>query len=165
MAPVTMSASAPGGRSGQRIFIAVRPSLIDGLTWWQHDAHVSLQLGAGEHAGLLRVQPARTGFRVRFPNGPSKTAEVPILLISFPTPSDLPRLGRQPPAAVEFDYGDDWLEVTLPAWARPAEETPKPTPIAVAPIMTPPPKPATKPPFRGHGSTGIDALGPAGRRV
>ena len=147
--PVTATVNPVGGRARQRLALAVRPHLIEGLSWWKPGAAVAVQRGAGEHAGMLRVTPGGK-HRLRVMGGRRKAAgqSPAAVLLTLTELPGMPAKGQKP-VALEFDYGDDWLEVTLPEWARAAagaSVTPRGASAPAAePALSAEPAPAKQP--------------------
>lgn len=124
------------GRNRQRLMLAVRPHLLDGgLVWWRPHARVAVHLGTDRLAGMLRLTPGgphRLSTAVGRP-GATRTA----VLIVFGLPG-MPAAGHKP-EPVEHDWTAEWLEITLPDWARAA---PTPGAAASVPPVQPSPFPA-----------------------
>ena len=124
---ITINPVSDQPRQRQRLLVLVRGGLLDGgLRFWKPGASVAVHIGSGEHDGMLRITP---GFghllrRAVGVNAPPTTAALAIHGLR-----NMPAAGTKS-AAVEYDYGDDWLELTLPEWAC----APKPT---VAPVAAP----------------------------
>ena len=101
------------------------------LAWLSAGASVKAQVGSGEHAGLLRVSPG-TAHRIAKSGGRGASDTSLLRLPMLPGLSA--ELGR---SICEFDYGDDWMEFTIPDWAKqPAARAPAasaPVPAAVPP--------------------------------
>jgi len=115
---VTVACRVPKARGRPGIAITVRAGLLDGkLPWWTQGAMVKVQLGAGEHADMVRLSPGGTLKIVAFGRAHGAPG-IGSIRIPFP-PSGGPAVAR-PPVPVEFDHGDGWLELTLPDWARAA---------------------------------------------
>lgn len=116
--PVSMTMSQGDGRFARRISIAVRPALLEGgLPFWVPGQTVSVAVGAGEHAGLLRIEPAHQGLSRLYQGG---GRGMKAIMLKLPVLAGMSAgLARQPPIACEHDWSDTWLEITLPAWARP----------------------------------------------
>jgi hypothetical protein len=139
--PVTMTVN-PSGKNGrcfrQRALLLVCPHKLPGgaLPFWRPGATVSVLLGAGEHAGLVRIEPG-PGHTLLKVIGRGKAGNLSATLALHGLPF-MPAAGMKS-TALDYDFSDGWLEVTLPAWPRPA--------AAVAPSAATPGKPAM--PFRG----------------
>lgn len=92
-------------------------------------ARITVLEGAGEHAGMLRVEPAPGGGFVLAKAG--GRANIGTLMVFLPWPE-----GVQPVqhalTAVDFRHAEGWLELTLPAWSRP----PAPGVVAAAAAAT-----------------------------
>jgi hypothetical protein len=124
---VTMTATEGVNHRPRRISIAVRPDQLEGLEFFRAGERVRVMIGHGEQAGMLRIMPGKS-FALRNSGGNAK--QCPMLYL--PEITGMAK-GKFSPTAVEFDYGgegaDAWLEITLPAWARPAGQTaPAPAP-------------------------------------
>lgn len=139
-AGVYVSTTKPG-RYACTMLMGFRPSAFDPAPKWLADGQgVEVLVGHGEHAGRLRIQP---GTRLRLmratgarPGKPGGTGNLCLRLPLLPGVPEAKRAGT----SCEFDYHDDWIEVELPAWARPKAE-------ATPPSATPaPPKPAATQP-------------------
>lgn len=117
---VSVTVHKADAKTGKFMLFVVRPDLFEGgLVWWKVGAAVSVESGAGEHAGMVRVRPDGDW---KITGQGTRKGVIPI--VRLPIPPDAPREGcRMLP--VEFDHGDNWLEITLPAWAKPAAVTPK----------------------------------------
>lgn len=94
------------GRFAQRILIAV----TEAPAWWKKGAAVTVLAGTGTDAGKLRIVP-------KGPHtvgaGGGRGAMHPRLAIPLLSHVTLPKgLSRR---GVEHDYGDDWIELDLPA--------------------------------------------------
>jgi hypothetical protein len=128
--------------------IFFRPEMMPELTWLVPGGEIRVERGLGEHEGMLRITPGRQrrlsahGGGRPDGSGGRRTA-MPALRLPAPMNIDLVKRSRFP---VEYDYDADWLELTLPSWARSSE------PI---PLFT---KPEPKQPFRMLGSDGIDPM-------
>lgn len=119
-AAVMLSASKPDGRFRPLLMITLRPDLFDGgaPAWLKAGARVSVQRGAGEHAGYLRIVPGGA-FVV------GRTPKSPVLRISLP-PLPAQKPAKQHPLACEFDFQDGWISITLPTWCKAGAAVPQP---------------------------------------
>ena len=104
-------------KAGAQASLNIRPVVHTHLAWLRPGKSVTVALGAGDNLGMMRVTPGGA-----FPVGRcGGRTEVPVdaltLSIWLATLLALPAKA-QPPTAMEHDYGDDWLEMTLPQWAR-----------------------------------------------
>ena len=114
-AHVTMTCSAGCGTRRRRAMISIRTQHLPGTeAFLAAGKSVTISLGAGEHHGMIRLTPGG-GHLIGKPYGIK--APVPTVMIPVPV---LPGTseGRHPAVGCEYDYGDDWLEITLPAWSR-----------------------------------------------
>jgi hypothetical protein len=113
-APVTIAASPSRKARGKaRLVITVRTAGLEGLTWWKPGAAVQVQLGAGEHEGMLRITPEGPFKLSGTSKGATGGGSAMLSLTGFPCALE----AKMKPAAVEYDWSDGWIEVTLPAWA------------------------------------------------
>lgn len=98
---------------GDRILITIRPSMLDSFSWWDKDLPVAVKVGRGEHAGQIRLEPGKPGDMVPRRTGKQLTARVPAASLSVVLPrGSAPK--RITNCEVEFDYTEDWIEITLP---------------------------------------------------
>jgi hypothetical protein len=106
----------------------IRPALFNAgaaPAFLHNKGTVSALVGHGNHAGWLRLEP-KGSFTLVNAGGTSRGSTLKLRLVGF---APLPTKGMTP-KLVDFDYGDDWLEVNLPDWAIA-------TPIAApAPLVT-----------------------------
>lgn len=100
-----------------RLCLTIRPHLLEGCDWLQPGAMYEVLSGGGEHAGMMRVAKTLQGGFVARRIALAKERTVSFLV---PWPNGAVP-SKQKPQPIEFDYGDGWLEVTLPEWARRAE--------------------------------------------
>ena len=133
-AALTASTTPGSGTQPARLSLAFRHAQFEGVTWLTAGAQVSVLVGHGEHAGMLRIEP--NGLPPVMPVTLSKPPGSMVAL-RLPPPPGLPPAKRAS-VALEFDYADRWIEVTLPpAWRL---ETPRgfPAPSDVpAPLLAP----------------------------
>lgn len=165
-APVIVSGSRQG-RYRQVLTITVRPQfLVGGLPFWRVGNSVTAELGTGDHAGLLRILLGRGG---PFPLRPSAGRRQDVVLRLPALPGQSPE--AQPAIACDHDWSDDWIEITLPSWARAGENSPAPpAPVAAekstgsrsADENSPARKPAAArlPPQLAAGRPGVSAANP-----
>lgn len=138
-APVAVGALAKTARSSPGLVVILRAHLLETTpAWLRLDGSVAAMLGAAEHAGMLRIEP-NGPFTLR--GTPGNAPDRPVLQLRVPLPADVAP-GKQQPVAVEFDYADRWLELTLPGWARAAEPMAAPRAAAAAPAEQPAAAPA-----------------------
>ena len=111
---VTLTVSTRKGpnRLRQRMTLTIRSRMIEGLgDWCAPGGQLCVARGAGEHDGMLRLGAGGV-WRFTKPSGAIRAASV-----ILPPPAGAPEEGcRQVPVA--FRHGPDWIEVTLPDWAR-----------------------------------------------
>ena len=153
---VSVSAAKPGGRYGRALRITIRADLMtDAPAFLAAGARVRVQIGQGENAGVLRLVPGR-------PSDPAlgRTAgRSTSLRLALSGWAWLPPVQKGLTAA-EFDFADDWLQVTLPAWARPVAAA---AAAAPAPALAARAAATEKKPFVGA-ATGAPASAFAGMR-
>jgi len=163
LADVFVSASAGGGHRHPSFALSVRVARLDGLAWFEPGARVKVRIGAGEHAGMLRIEPngafrlSRTGVT---PKAGQTDRAVTLSSTALPVMLKLlPGLHKATP--VEFDYGDGWLEVTLPAWARQREAAiPPGVPVPFTPSLPQVLRSDSgKAPFKGALAGGVGGTG------
>jgi hypothetical protein len=140
-AAVTVMSRAASARVKAGLVLCLRPSLLPECKILQPGATVDVLAGHGDHAGLLRIQAGRE-FRLMMVG--KKTGTPPVILRGVPLAGGMEAVDR-PPVDAEFDYGDDWVEVTLPGWALPP--APPAPPEARRSIMERVPDPVA--PLRG----------------
>jgi hypothetical protein len=110
------------------VLLTFRPGRLDGHPKFLLAGNtVKVLAGSGEHAGMLRIVPGAS-YRIGKCGGPAGTMGTSILRFPLP-PGVIPKEGKSEP---EYDYGENWLEVTVPAWAR------APEPAATPPAANPP---------------------------
>lgn len=130
-AAVTIGSIRAARRKPEGLSIVVRTGAIDGgLPWLRPRQAVNVLLGQGPMAGRLRIEPGADFM----PYTNSGAKEVGTLFLrGIPLPKGVVAADRQQ-VAVEFDYNDGWLEITLPDWARAASDiADRPAPAAAAP--------------------------------
>ena len=106
-------------KAGAQASINIRPTVHTQLPWLQPGRMVTVALGAGDNAGMIRLTPGGAFPVGRCGGRPEVPADALTLSIWLATLLALPAKA-QPPTALEHDFGDDWLEATLPDWARAA---------------------------------------------
>jgi hypothetical protein len=140
-AAVTVMSRASSARVKAGLVLCLRPALLPECKILQAGGTVDVLAGDGDHAGLLRIQAGRE-FRLMMVG--KKAGTTPVLLRGVPLPGGMEAVNR-PQVDAEFDYGDDWVEITLPAWALPPAPPAPPEPRRS--IMERVPDPAA--PLRG----------------
>lgn len=144
---VSIGATQRTAKSYPGLIVVLRPYLMDTPpVWLRAGERVDIQIGAGEHAGLLRIVP---GARFAVGRTPMNAPGKPVLQLRIPTPA-LADLGTKLPLApVKFDHADRWLDLTLPEWAR-VICPPEPALVKVVrAVAAPPPTGNATPPARG----------------
>lgn len=116
-APVEFAVGRPLGLSKTErqsiVTLTFRPGKLEGHpTFLTAGSVVKVFAGTGEHLGMLRIVPG-PGYRISKPGGSAGALGTTILRFPLP-PGVLAERGKSEP---EFDYGENWLEVTIPAWA------------------------------------------------
>ncbi len=136
-AAMTASCNAAGARFRQALRIVLRPERTEpGCAWWVPGAFVSVELGEGEHAGMLRVcAPPKAGPSFRLGRSGAGTGRGVLKIVGVP---GLPRFAQKPTALEIVGHDGKHLEVRLPVWVV---------------AETAPAVPAKKPPFVGLGSS------------
>ncbi len=125
--PVVFGVGAPlGARAGRPMIVTlvIRSSIIEDcpkfLTIGQS---VRVMEGNGEQEGMLQIVPGNGQFRFSVAGGPKHGVDKSLLMLRFPLPKLVePAKFR---SVAEFDYGADWLQVTIPVGARRAKAAPK----------------------------------------
>ena len=120
------------GKVAQRILVTVRTGMFSPpLPFWKNGAKVGVQIGSGNDAGKIRIVP-NGPHQIRFMGPHAEKAGA--VTLQFPLPQSIPSSG-EPSSEPEFDYTDDWLEITLPAW-RPGNAAAAPAVTKPAPVVT-----------------------------
>lgn len=158
-AVVTVRAGKMGRNGPLRLTLTVRTRLLEKPPFWfAQGAGVKVQIGHGEHAGMIRITPGR-GYVVQERGQGIKSPGV-----RLPIPAHIKE--SHPATRCKFDYGDDWIEVTLPGWAcapSPPPAAPKSPPyvgIMQRAAQSAPPKVPLKPNVRSDVSSVATALEP-----
>lgn len=114
-AAVRVGSAQKSARYRPALVISVSPNRLDGgASFLAAGACVSVLYGAGEHAGMVRIVPGGS-IRVAATGGKIGRSSVVVLRIALPAGV---AASKRKPEAVEYDHGDDWIELTLPDWAR-----------------------------------------------
>lgn len=119
---VMMSSTKPSPRYQPFNYVTVRTKLFEGgaaPAWLQKGARVNVQVGSGDHRGMIRLVRG-TGYVF----GTIARDAHAIRLIIPLLPGQKP--GKQQPIPCEFDFHDDWVEITLPSWAKSPGGVPQP---------------------------------------
>lgn len=126
-AAVSVGAIGKSVRSSPVLLVLLRPYLLEAApAWMQADQRADAVIGFGQHAGMIRIVPGQVFLLGRTA---ANAAGRPVLQIRLPLPAGVSP-GKVKAAPAVFDYGDDWLEITLPGWARPGDA---PSPPIAAP--------------------------------
>lgn len=154
---VTMCVSAGEGVRRRCVTITFRDTDLLALPWFQVGQKVDLLIGDGEHKGRVRIQP---GGNAELTRVAGRQVNGQVSVRSAALVSALPlRPGKISPEVVGYDFGDDWVEIDLPAWACAASPLPAPS---VAQLTGKQPSA----PFRGIASReGIGVSRGAGSRI
>ena len=153
--PVIMRVSPVGARR-QHATLTVRTHLFpepDMLAWWANAAFVTPLLGTDKDDGFLKIVPGGTYRLTGVSTGRGKHQNLSSMANPARLLLELPNMPPQgtPRMALEFDYGEDWLVLTLPAWARRGSDA---KPIVTVPESNP--FAPTGKPYRGiTASTGL----------
>jgi hypothetical protein len=113
-APVSVGRLMKSQRQSAGLLVILRPYLLPSVpAFLAAGSGVVAMIGGGQHAGMIRLQPGQV-FKLgkTAANAPGK----PVLQLRLPLPAGMDE-GAAKAVPVEFDYSDDWLELTLPAWA------------------------------------------------
>jgi hypothetical protein len=158
-AAVTLAGNMANGKARAALSLIIRTRMMEAApTWCAPARSLTAQLGAGEHAGMVRLMAAAP-FDFTFGRPGGKNTEGHIML-RLPWPKGATPANVRA-TAVQFDYQADWLEFTLPDWAQAPQLAPAPAPAATMeaathtrePLPVPPlTKPAAKLPFISQAS-------------
>lgn len=118
-ADVTMYVRPAKGVRHPRVVITLRGPLCRELPWLRPNAFVAVELGTERDAGRICIRP--DGLHKLKACGPRASANGTVYLSIGLLPGMA--AGAQTAVAPEFDYGDDWLQITLPKWALPPATT------------------------------------------
>jgi hypothetical protein len=113
-AAVVVTASKRHGRFVQHLTVTPRLDLIDGgLPFWRVGEQVRVYFGTGDNAGMVKIiGEAGAPHRLRRVG----SRQVVNCSLCFVVPKDIV-IDQQRKTPVEFEYSDDWLEITLPVSA------------------------------------------------
>ena len=111
---IRMSATTGMKASNPKLIVMLRPSLVDRMSWIDGGKLTTVQIGRGEHDGLLRISPGNTFGWVK---SPRFTFEGGSLILSFPPPVWW-KPATHKPQPVTFRFVDGILEITTPDWLR-----------------------------------------------
>lgn len=139
LACVTIGANPAGPRYDACLYITLRlHHMEEPPAFLRPKSPVTVFLGSGADAGKLRIEPGH-GFNIALRPGRFVGEGKAPLSIRIPTPPGMTVERKMLPTIADADWGLDWVEVTLPHWARP----PGPVPAAYAarPPTAPPPGP------------------------
>jgi hypothetical protein len=136
---VTVAALSEGGRYRAALYVVFNPIGFGHEAppaWLQPGSKVWALRGRGEFENTLRIMPNGPIVLSRLPRGPGCRLLVPAL------EGHPPKGARR--TAVEFDFTDAWLDITLPAWHG-GRAAPAPAPVPAAATRPQAAAPATKP--------------------
>lgn len=106
--------------------LLVRPDVMDQPpAWLKVGGMVSVAIGGGEHAGSIRITPGGP-FILSKSVGKAKAGTVKLRLAPLPGVA----VETRPATPCQCDWQDGWVEVTLPAWAKPAPPKPAFVPLS-----------------------------------
>lgn len=131
--PISITKNARSSRLTERLTMTIRLDMFDPPLppWICPDGKVDVMFGDGQHAGMIRVVP---GKRFQFSKFNGISPKKNMLQLRFPLlPHCVYDEQKERPTAVEHDYADDWLEVTLPSWATVLAKAPAPASAAAPP--------------------------------
>ena len=137
---IAASVSAGEGNQRPKLTLLLRPGMLDGITWLTPGAGLQVLVGHAEHAGMLRIMP--DGLHILGKVALAKPAGSAVSL-KLPLPPWM-AAGKRAARAIEFEWKEDWIEVTVPPeWrgapaAAPAAAPLAPKPAAPAGNGTPP---------------------------
>jgi hypothetical protein len=114
-APVSVGRRGKSKTSSPAVLVILRPYLLPSPpAWMTAGAGVNAMLGGGPHAGMIRIEAGQVfTLGKTAANAPGK----PVLQLRLPPPAGMEE-GPAKAVPVEFDYSDDWLELTLPDWGK-----------------------------------------------
>lgn len=105
--------------------LIVRPNVMEEAPdWLVAGRTVSVAIGAGEHAGSVRITP---GGPFILAKGVGKAKEGTVKLRLAPLPGVA--IATHPATPCECEWTDAWVEVALPAWTKPAPPAPPKPPF------------------------------------
>lgn len=123
MAEASLNMMDGRGRNTAGHILTIRPQAMEGApTWLKAGLTVSVQIGGGDHAGHLRITP-NGPFLLAKGMGRKQAASVRLRLAPLPGAM----IAVRPMSPCICDWSDGWLEIEVPAWAKPA---PKPVPLS-----------------------------------
>lgn len=141
---VMMVAARDGRKSSTRqrpseMSLVIRRHLMDEPPpWLVFGARVRVQFGDGLNSNQIRITDKGAYPVQRTAN--AHGGEAPLLILMRLPIGVAP--GKRLPVEVEFDHTDEWVQVTLPEWAKGQKALPAPEPArasgAAAPVPPPP---------------------------
>lgn len=130
-APVTIATSVGAGRPPPFLYINLRLQRLPTLPFLAMGGLCDVMFGRENDAGRLRVVAgARSTIAAAGRFGSASGAA--IIRVRLP---DGIKPAKREPQAVEFRHAEDWLELTLPAWAVAVERVTAPVPVGRISIM------------------------------
>lgn len=132
---VTLCGATGQGKRTPSLGLTIRPQHfgMPAPAWLAPGGKVNVLLGTGADHGQVRIVPAPRG---DFTLSAYATAKGGTVHLRMEWPAGVSP-AKHAAAPLEFDFGEDWLVVTLPGWATPP--APETTPRAAAPAVTSPP--------------------------
>jgi len=125
-AEILLSMTDGSGRYTAGCVLLIRTHMMeDAPAWLRVGALISVAMGSGDHAGHLRITPGGPFLLAR---GTGRAREGTLKLRLAPLPGV--QIVPHPPSRCGCDWSDGWLELELPAWARPAPAPPKHVPLS-----------------------------------
>ncbi len=160
--PVAMSLSlAATGKRARRAHgtIVLRDPEILRLPWCALGRRVDLLFGAGEHAGYLRIVPGTAEPLKRIGSIGCGRGAGWVMIHSAPLAATLRAPAAFRGVVCEYDFGDDWIEVMIPAVARPSPA------VVTAPSAAPGASKSTLPFVGVAARTGVGVAAGAGAPI
>ena len=144
-ADVSMCVSAGVGAQRRRVTITFRDKEMLAMKWLAHGQSARIMIGRSEHEGRLRIVPGDGA--TLFSIGVKAAQGDQVCIRSGTLAAALPlRPGAIAAQGVGYDFGDDWIEIDLPGWAKPASPHGAPR---LSDLSVPPSPPRKAEPYRG----------------
>lgn len=142
-------------RGGTNLTIALGCDLVPAFG----DSRVLLMIGAGEHAGRLRIVKATRGGYAMRRNGKGAVGALIVRRMPAGWSQD-----KQQPTLVKHEIVDDGIEIDLPEWAGPTQPSTSSAPPPPAPVMRAPADPPARPPIAAGAARPMPPTAPAAPR-